>query len=668
LAKHSVSSPGATIVLLSCLCIAAPPVSSIDALTVSIDDITSPAVALQGVSATLRPAGNGLQLDIAKLRLFEHNYSKVRVTCPRFDWQSDRLACMGGQIKTASFAAAIDFRYSLTQRKLQLMLGPGGAETWQVIANLGAERWQAQLEATATQVVRFSSFLPPAAPAPSQGTLSGTLVVEGKGGDLRRIEADLRVSDLNFADSSGLHAGEKLVASVKFVATRAADVLSWNTDIAWEKGEVFWSPLYIPNGGHRLQASGDFAAERLRVASGNLQMGELGALNFSADWDTKRGLRELDASAAGLDAKVLYALLLKPFVDKTAFDALNASGSLDVQLRYADAALQQLDLTLHDVSIDDQRKRFAVQQLNARLPWKRQGASDGTVQFAGGSVLGIPLGKLQTSVKLQGLDFAIDELELPVLDGKLAINDVRAWQEGDDWRWKFNGVLLPVSMEALTKALDGPLMHGVLAATIPDVTYAAGRMEVGGALAIRVFDGDIVIDRVSLADFLGRAPRLHADVQMRNLDLGLITSTFKFGSMEGRIDADVKDLELSNWKPVKFDARVQSSPGSYRKKISQQAVQNISSLGGAGAAAAIQRSVLGFFQEFGYDRLGLSCRLRDNVCEMGGVESRPQGYVIVKGGGIPAITVLGYNRYVGWNELIERLSRVTQGNVQPIIK
>ena len=53
---------------------------------------------------------------------------------------------------------------------------------------------------------------------------------------------------------------------------------------------------------------------------------------------------------------------------------------------------------------------------------------------------------------------------------------------------------------------------------------------------------------------------------------------------------------------------------------------------------------------------------------MGGVESAPQGYIIVKGGGIPAITVMGYNRNVNWRELIDRLQRITQGNVKPIIQ
>jgi hypothetical protein len=155
---------------------------------------------------------------------------------------------------------------------------------------------------------------------------------------------------------------------------------------------------------------------------------------------------------------------------------------------------------------------------------------------------------------------------------------------------------------------------------------------------------------------------------MRNLDLDLVTRTYSFGSITGRIDARIAGLELVNWQPVKFDVQVASSAGEYPRKISQAAVQNISALGGAGAAAAIQRSFLRFFEQFGYDKLGWGCKLQNGVCEMSGVEDRPQGYVLVKGGGIPAITVMGYNRQVSWQELLDRIKRVTQGNVKPIVE
>jgi hypothetical protein len=223
-------------------------------------------------------------------------------------------------------------------------------------------------------------------------------------------------------------------------------------------------------------------------------------------------------------------------------------------------------------------------------------------------------------------------------------------------------------MVQLTQALETPVMYGSLSGIIPDVRYRRGTLQMDGALSIGVFDGTVSASKVELIEPFGRAPRLHADIDMKNLDLELLTRTFDFGTMTGRIDASVRGLELVDWEPVRLDMRIESSAGSYPKRISQRAVQNISALGGAGAAAAIQRSFLRFFDQFSYQKIGLSCRLSNNVCEMEGVENAPQGYVIVKGGGIPSISVIGYNRHVNWSELVDRLKRITQENVKPIVK
>ena len=53
---------------------------------------------------------------------------------------------------------------------------------------------------------------------------------------------------------------------------------------------------------------------------------------------------------------------------------------------------------------------------------------------------------------------------------------------------------------------------------------------------------------------------------------------------------------------------------------------------------------------------------------MGGIESTAGGYIIVKGSGIPAITVMGYNQTVGWSELISRVKRITDSNTKAIVK
>lgn len=61
--------------------------------------------------------------------------------------------------------------------------------------------------------------------------------------------------------------------------------------------------------------------------------------------------------------------------------------------------------------------------------------------------------------------------------------------------------------------------------------------------------------------------------------------------------------------------------------------------------------------------------MRGSVCQMGGIEpasSNERGYVLVKGSGVPAITITGYNRQVDWPELIKRLEHAIKSG-SPII-
>ncbi|MFY9326421.1 MAG: hypothetical protein WAO76_00130, partial [Georgfuchsia sp.] len=166
-----------------------------------------------------------------------------------------------------------------------------------------------------------------------------------------------------------------------------------------------------------------------------------------------------------------------------------------------------------------------------------------------------------------------------------------------------------------------------------------------------------------------KTSRFVADIEARRLDLGLITSTFSFGSILGRIDADIKGLELQGWKPLAFRARIDSSPGKYRRAISRGALIDISALGGAAGAAAVRALPgAGFFNTASYDRIGFGCVLRDHVCQMEGLYPQGDGYVLVEGSGIPTIKLMGYNRNIDWNLLISRLKAVIAGKTKAVIE
>ncbi len=189
-----------------------------------------------------------------------------------------------------------------------------------------------------------------------------------------------------------------------------------------------------------------------------------------------------------------------------------------------------------------------------------------------------------------------------------------------------------------------------------------------GALLFKVFGGDAQVDGIRLDDPFGRTPRLSAGLHLKRLNLEEMTRAVKFGNITGYLDVDVDDLVMENWQPLSMNAKVLTSAGDFRKRISQGAVQNISSIGGAGAGAAIQRSFLRFFDTFGYDKIGISCKLRNGICEMGGADTASGGYTLIKGGGLPAVNVVGYNRFVGWQELLERIKAVIDGNSKPIVQ
>jgi hypothetical protein len=116
--------------------------------------------------------------------------------------------------------------------------------------------------------------------------------------------------------------------------------------------------------------------------------------------------------------------------------------------------------------------------------------------------------------------------------------------------------------------------------------------------------------------------------------------------------------------PIAFDATLATPRGDRSKhRISQRAVENIGSLGGSGAGvtAALSSGFLQFFEDFNYDRLGISCRLRNEICQMGGVEpAEGRGYYLVKGKGLPRIDVIGNRTRVDWPRLVRQLIAITE--------
>lgn len=642
----------------------APSVTAVAAqqISLSIDDLEAPGFSAKSLKASLGgSARRELLLEIGEVGIRGQAWRNIHIYCSRLRLETSLIECadavmdVGGKIP-------LSFSYSRAKETLDITLRPAPKESWRLNALLDKLDFNVTIDNGKPE--RLAAWLPSGVPKLGAGSINGTIAFS----NLRDVKAQIEVDGLVFNDASGLHAGDKIKGSFKIAAGQRGSDWHWQASADWIAGEVFWQPIYVTGAGQHLEMEGISNAGQTQVTRGNLRLPAVGSAEFGGLWDHKTGaIVSMDIHSSPLKLDALYAGILKPLLEQTALSDLRTEGEVTAALQIAQGKLRAVDVQLKGVSLEDRSRRFAVFGMAGHIPWRQDAATQAEITVQGGEVLRLPLGQFRLPLNMEGTNFAVAQLEVPLLDAKLTVSDFAAGSAAEGWHWSFSGGLTPISLPRFTESLGLPTMHGSLSGVIPRVSYEKSTLSVDGALLFRVFDGTVVARTVSLVDPFGKAPRMAADLEMRNLDLDLLTSTFSFGNIKGRIDAQVSGLELANWQPVKFDARVESSAGDYPRKISQTAVQNISALGGAGAAAAIQRSFLGFFEQFGYQKLGLSCRLRNNVCEMSGVEDAPQGYVIVKGGGVPAITVIGYNRYVSWQELIDRLKRITQDNVRVIV-
>ena len=220
-------------------------------------------------------------------------------------------------------------------------------------------------------------------------------------------------------------------------------------------------------------------------------------------------------------------------------------------------------------------------------------------------------------------------MRIPLLDGALQLDSLRVRNAGmPNVAFMIDATIEPISVQRLCKAFGWPEFGGRLGGTISKLRMREGVITLGTTLEAQVFDGVVRVSDLRLEEPFGPWPRFYSNIHLHNLDLELVTGAFSFGKITGRMAGAIEGLELFNWSPIAFDARLFTpADDRSRRRISQRAVENIGSIGGGGAGvtAALSSGVLRFFDDFNYSRLGISCKLRNEVCEMNGVAPAPNG-------------------------------------------
>ncbi|MCS6947759.1 MAG: hypothetical protein NZM12_09105, partial [Steroidobacteraceae bacterium] len=326
-----------------------------------------------------------------------------------------------------------------------------------------------------------------------------------------------------------------------------------------------------------------------------------------------------------------------------------------------------IDLSLSNVDLRDRKERFLMHELRGELHWRSGApAPPSYLAWSSGGSYGLRGGAARIEFQFQDRDFRLlRPARIPIFDGALRIERFSAEDIGlPSMRSSVEGEIEPIGMPLLSRAFGWPELAGTLRGSIPRVEYRDKVVTFHGDAVARVFDGRIVGSNMRLQDPLGPWPRFFADIKIDNLDLLLVTGTFSFGSITGRLSGSIDDLELFKWSPVRFDARLGTPPRDRsRRRISAKAVTELANIGGGGNSVlkSLQSGIMRFFDEYDYERLGIRCQLDGEVCRMSGIERSGVGYYLVKGRGLPRIDIVGTVAQVNWRQLVAQVSANMQG-------
>ena len=659
------------------LLLLALPASAIQQIGLSVGTITHPFFSIQDLSLELDlgPPGSvpSGRLRAAGIGFGEQRIGPMTVDCGSIEVDAGEVRCAPASVELdLPGEAALVLRGEIRRRQADDTLAV------QLSGSLAGEPAEIRLDYASTGG-RLEVSLPeiPLESLAGTGFLEGWWL-EGRAALSATVELDgaanasgtvvLSLAEATVASPDGSIASEELDATLTLGLRGDGDGQRGIIRLRARKGLAYADPVLLDAGAYPTDVvagvthrDGQSWLEQLRIR----QPGLLQARGQArVDWSESPPLQRLSLQLDDLALPAGFDTYLQPFLIGTVFDSLSLAGGVTGELVIRDGRPASARLGLDAVRAEDRRERFDIDELSGTLRWSLDGtAPPSRVGWQGASIYRLGIGAADLDMELAGNTLRLRRpLGIPVEDGRLLLEHLEATGLGaDDFQATLEGRLEPVSLQALSRALEWPELPGTVAGQIPRITYRDRRLSLDGALQAQVFDGRLTIPRLRISEPMGRFPQLESDIVLRDLDLEQITGTFAFGRITGRLDGDITGLELLDWEPVAFDAHFYTSPGTpAARRISQRAIENIADLGGGGGAL-VSGTFLRLFDQFRYRQLGIRCRLREEVCRMSGVmPAEAGGYYLVEGAGVPRVDVIGFTQEVDWPTLLEQLRVVTE--------
>lgn len=640
-----------------------------------IERIETAAATLDGVQVRLEwPAGR----DHGELRLRAATLdAALGYTLHGVDWHcrlrrgpAGHWSCAGPVL---AGGAPMDLSVALEEGDLRAILDGGGTRVALAREAARPDLWSIDL--AGVPLAWLQQLLATAWPEGvlTAGSGAGRLELHTPEAGVPGLAGQVELDGAGFDSSDGRFAGEGLEARLELQA-RFGEYPDFRLQGRLSGGGLLLGPAYLALDGRDIAL-----AVEARSGPGGWVLPawhwlDPGVLSLRGSARLSTGVSPVvDVALDAPDLAPVGTHYLDGLLGVAGLGGMQLSGAAHGSLSLARGGLRGAHLVLDGVDLADGRGRFGFDGLEADLRLSRDAGEQGVLAWRGGHLHAIGFGPARLPLHSAGGELRLAApATVELLQGQARLDHfrVRPPDAGRSMELEFGLALDELDVGTLAAALDWPAFTGTLSGSIPRARYADDRLELAGGLEVGLFDGRVHASGLSMERPFGVAPTLTADVRLEDIDLAALTGVLDVGGVTGRLDGRIDGLRLIDWQPVAFDAWLETDPAHPdRRRISQRAVQDISSVGDASLVSSLQGQLIGLFDDFRYSRIGIGCVLRDEVCDMQGLRPAANGgFVIVAGSGLPHLSVVGYNRRVDWPTLVERLAALGKGDVKPVVE
>jgi len=501
-------------------------------------------------------------------------------------------------------------------------------------------------------------------------------------GQPAKIAGRFASAAVKFASADGARLGENLRVAGSFAvrADPASRSIAVDGELRADGGEILWGKFFadLKEPQPRLEISADYqrGLDRLECRRCRFSFARIGAIDVSGTVERISASPELrlQARSANFSPGGFFDLLLRPSFHREypLLDRLALGGALDFDWRIEGGG-QNLsiagDLALENGSLGAEGWQIGpiALTLPLQISWPQKmpaiapPARYGVLAVEGARFGDERVGKIAAAIGLANNALIFPQtVRAEIFGGAVAIAALR-WPDvvNEPKQLSFSAELKNLRLDRLTPALGWPAFGGTLSGSIPEVQSSGGALRTSGEIRAAVFGGEARLSKLEIENPFSSLAALRLDARLAGIDLEQVTQTFSFGRISGILEGSIGNLVIVDGQPAAFEIDLHSVERGKEQRISVEALNKITVLSSGASAGALYGGLAGFFDNFGYSRLGFKARLKNDRLALRGVESRGDEEFLVVGSFLPPrVNVVSHTQEIAFSELLHRLQRI----------